>query len=105
MSLDARYAKLTSRLRATGRREQLMAAAGGLLLSAAVACTTITIFVFVESFINGSMQVRSMLWWTWWGSTVVALALLAGPALLRLAGIMHSDDVDALARRVGTAYD
>ena len=105
MSLDARYAALVSRLRATGRREQLITAMAGLAAAAALSSVVVTAVILAEAWLHGSMQIRTMLWWTWLVSTGAAVGLLAGPSLLRLAGIVKRDDVDALARRVGNAYD
>lgn len=104
MSLDARYATLVARLRATGRRELALYALAGIATATAIGSGVAVGIILFEAWVPQSMQIRTAMWWTLLVAAGAAVGVLSGPHMLRLLGVLRSPDADVLARRVGAAY-
>lgn len=96
---------IRQRLASVRRSELLNDVLYGVCMSAAISAATLLAFVLIESVLHGSMQVRAAMWFTWIGTSVLALAYFAGRPVLGLAGIRSTQTTDDIALRVGRAYD
>lgn len=96
---------IRQRLRSVRRSELLNDLLHGVLTTAALSAAVLLLFVLVEYALHGSMQLRTAMWYTWIGTSLIACAYFTGRTLLNLAGVRTTQSIDDVALRVGRAYD
>lgn len=94
----------TAKLHAVGRLEHLWKLAYGLGTATVISTMVLLAFVLTEWAFNGSIGLRTAMYYAWVGVSVVGGLWLVGPSVLRLLGVLPSDSVEVLALRVGAAY-
>ncbi|MDZ4744468.1 MAG: DUF4175 family protein [bacterium] len=96
---------IRQRLLAVRRSELLNDLLRGGLTTVAISAVTLLAFVLLEASLHASIQLRTALWYTWIGTSAIALAYYCGAPLLSLFGARPQQTIDDIAIRVGRAYD
>lgn len=96
--------EIIARLRSTTRIEQLWNVLRGVGLTSLLSSGVVLSAILLESVFDSSMQVRSIMWWTFIATCFVGISALAGPALLKVFGVLSLENPTDTALRVGVAY-
>ena len=102
--MTTRRAHIIQRLRAVTRAEQGYHLLRGIGYTATIVCLSILLAAGVEALLHMGVPMRTFIWWALIALSGLAGALLILPPVLRLAGVLATDDSEQMALRVGKAY-
>ena len=97
--------QIIARLHSTARSEQAWSAVRGLGYASIVVSSVVLVFLLTEAILNGSMQVRTVLWWTMIAAALGAFGYWVVPGLLRMFGLLPLESPTETSLRVGEAYE
>src|SRR5688572_13782366 len=96
---------IRQRLRSVRRSELLNDMVRGLCMAATVSASAMLVLVLLETFLHGSIQLRTIMWYAWMVVSGGALGGYVGPSALKFFALGTSASIDDVALRVGRAYN
>ncbi len=98
------YREMKARLEALRRKKNVAALTQGALLTAVALLGAIFLALIAEQVLDPGVAARTAIFWVIAAAGAAAMVWLVGRPLLRLAGLLPSDDDAALARLIGRAH-
>ncbi len=102
--MTPRRAHIIHRLRAVTRSEQGYNLIRGLANTTTIICLAVLLACGFEAWLHMGVPMRTILWWSILGLAGLAAGFLIAPPMLRLVGILPTDDSEKMALRLGKAY-
>lgn len=102
--MTPRRAHLIKRLGSVARAEQGYHLVRAMAHTTTATCLAVLLTGGVETWLHMGVPMRTTIWWTVVGLSALITGILVVPPLLRLVGILPTDDSEQIALRVGEAY-